>query len=923
MTTQETDFEALDALVSRRRSRRPWVILVLLILAAVIAVVAWLLTRPEEEVVVAEPQRSVATRGRLTTTIELSGSASAASTANLTFAVGGTVVAIEAEVGQAVQARDVLAKLDDSDALRRLETAQVQLRLAEITLEELLDDPAVTELAAAERAVLAAEAQVASAELTLQRLNQPPDRSAVLQAEQAVSNAHNQLSSAVESLNDLIDGPDAAELASAEQAVANARAQLSTAEQSLADLISGPSPAELASAEQAVANGRNQLSTAEQALEDLKIGPTEAEIASADQAVASALNQLSSAQQTLADLTAEPGEAELASARAAIPTARTNLATAIEQTEDAFERVEDAHERFCDRITVLPSTCRADVPLTLEELVYLETESDGSGATLERLADALLEAHAALEQAENAEESAGESLRAAEARLEDLLEPADPHDIYQARQAVEAAVANHAAATARLEELLAPAAIEDLYQADQAVSAAVANLAAAGARYEELLEGVDPDDRFQAEQAIVAAEASYEAARARLAELQAAPGAEDRYQAEQAVAAAAANVGAADARLAELFEPSDDEEIRQAESALVSANASLEEAISRRDELLAGSTASAIERQQQNVRLAEIAVEDAENALEDLVVRAQFDGVIEEINIELGERVSASTAAFVLSTRGQLLIELSVTEAEWFDLEPGRVGLARFDALDELSYAIRIAEAGRVPQIDQGVVTYIVEASILTPEEFPDAADQLAAIGGENAITIGAEGAAGGGVPNPFESAQAKQLLAAFEAQATIPPGVETLAVIRALAFDDPLPEGVILPDGFEIPEQFKAQIRNTFLSYEQALAEAEAEGVVEQPLPAPGMTASVTIITAIRDEAVHVAISAVRQIDGRFYVAIPSENLAGWERIEVEVGESDDSSVEILSGLEAGQVVLIGADTEGVSYAAVLLGAG
>jgi hypothetical protein len=249
--------------------------------------------------------------------------------------------------------------------------------------------------------------------------------------------------------------------------------------------------------------------------------------------------------------------------------------------------------------------------------------------------------------------------------------------------------------------------------------------------------------------------------------------------------------------------------------------------------------------------------------------------------------------------------------------------LASFEALDDLSYAIRIAEAGRVPQIDQGVVTYALDASILTPDELPDVADQLAAIDGQNAITIGAEGAASAGVQNPFETPQARQLLAAFEAQTTIPPGVETITVIRAIAFDDPLPEGVILPDDFQIPEQFKAQIRAAFLAYEEALAEAEAAGVVEQPLPAPGMSASVTIITAIRDEAVQVAISAVRQIEGRFYVAIPSENLAGWERIEVEVGEADDTNVEILSGLDNGQVVLIGADTEGVSYAAVLLGAG
>ena len=87
-------------------------------------------------------------------------------------------------------------------------------------------------------------------------------------------------------------------------------------------------------------------------------------------------------------------------------------------------------------------------------------------------------------------------------------------------------------------------------------------------------------------------------------------------------------------------------------------------------------------------------------------------------------------------------------------------------------------------------------------------------------------------------------------------------------------------------------------------------------------MSASVTILTAIRPEAVQVSTSAVRQIDGAFYVAVPTE-AGGWERVAVEIGESDGSNVEILSGLEAGATVLVGADTEGIAFAATQLSAG
>ena len=66
-----------------------------------------------------------------------------------------------------------------------------------------------------------------------------------------------------------------------------------------------------------------------------------------------------------------------------------------------------------------------------------------------------------------------------------------------------------------------------------------------------------------------------------------------------------------------------------------------------------------------------------------------------------------------------------------------------------------------------------------------------------------------------------------------------------------------------------------------------------------------------------------MRQIDGEFFVAVPSDNLQGWERVAVQVGESDGERVEILDGLEAGQTLVLGVDAEGIAYAAVLLGAG
>ena len=97
--------------------------------------------------------------------------------------------------------------------------------------------------------------------------------------------------------------------------------------------------------------------------------------------------------------------------------------------------------------------------------------------------------------------------------------------------------------------------------------------------------------------------------------------------------------------------------------------------------------------------------------------------------------------------------------------------------------------------------------------------------------------------------------------------------------------------------------------------------GFAARPLPAPGMSASVTVLTEVREESVLVPVSAVRQLDGEWFVSIPAPGEegveGGFERVFVEVGESDGENVEIADGLEDGAVVLIGADGAGVAFTA------
>ena len=855
----------IDAILSRGNSRRRWLLLAgaAVAIAAVVVVVV-LLTRPDEEDVVFEPERVEAAMGRLTSLVDLSGSALSERSATLGFEVGGVVASVAVSEGSEVGEGDSLASLDDAEAQRRVQTAEVQLELAQLRLEDLLADPEPAAIASANQAIVSAKSQVVSAEQALELLSEPPSASDLRSAEQAVATALRDISSAEQALELLAEPPSAADLASAEQAVASALRDISSAEQALALLSEPPSASDLRSAEQAVATALRDISSSEQALDDLTAGPTDAEIS----AFRSAVTQ---AQVTFAD------------------------ATRVE--EELNDVLTDASDEFCERYSglipsddVIRSICEAVLPLSEAQMEALEESFEDRSATYESLGTALIDANLAFVSAHADRDSALSSLASAEETLDELLTPPSAEDLFQAQQAIDAARASHASAVARLEDLQTLASEEDVFQAEQAVEAAKASHTAAAARLEDLQTLASEEDVFQAEQAVEAAKASHAAAEARLEELRAA---------------------------------TDEGEFEQARAALESAQASLASAQAQYDELVAGPSENAIAQQRQDVRLAEISLEEARAALADLTVIAPFDGVVEAVNILPGDRIAAGFDAFTLYTSDRMLIELTVTEEELLELEIGQTGTASFDAIEGTEYPVRVESIRRVPNAEQGVVTYDVGARILTGND----GDAVPATPRGNAQAGGGGGFGGGG----FGGGAAGGPFAGFQ----LPEGVTAQQVRQAILSGEPLPEGVVLPEQvMQMIENLRASGQLARLAGGQQGQPTQQDEAEEQPsgspdllLPAPGMSASVTILTKIRDPAVLAPVSAVRQLDGQWFVSVQAppesegeiEGETRFERVYVEVGESDGNQVEILSGIEAGTILLVGADNAGIAFSATL----
>ena len=115
----------------------------------------WVADQPEQEV-----RSVVVERGTLLVTVLANGNIEPLAEVNLVFDVGGQVAEVPVEIGDRVEAGDVLARLDTAALVLQVEQAEAALASAEAKRAQLLAGPQPEEIAAAEANVRAAEAQV-------------------------------------------------------------------------------------------------------------------------------------------------------------------------------------------------------------------------------------------------------------------------------------------------------------------------------------------------------------------------------------------------------------------------------------------------------------------------------------------------------------------------------------------------------------------------------------------------------------------------------------------------------------------------------------------------------------------------------------------------------------------------------------------
>jgi HlyD family secretion protein len=272
-----------------------YVILGVIIVAVAVSAVVWRsrqVEQPEETA-----RSAIVERGTMLVAISASGSIEPKARVNLAFESPGRVAEVTVEVGDSVEAGDVLARLDTRQLELQVEQARAALALAEAQLAQLQAGPRQEDVERAEASLRAAQAQVSAAAANRDQLADGPSDAQIAAAEAQVAaamvqrevaqdkydaikkdgtereNANYELYVAKEAekaaqaaLDELLAGANADELRAAQANVLATTAQRDAAQAQLDLLLAGPTEEDLADVEAQVEQARIALELAELSL---------------------------------------------------------------------------------------------------------------------------------------------------------------------------------------------------------------------------------------------------------------------------------------------------------------------------------------------------------------------------------------------------------------------------------------------------------------------------------------------------------------------------------------------------------------------------------------------------------------------------------------------------------------------------------
>ena len=240
----------------------------------------------------------------------------------------------------------------------------------------------------------------------------------------------------------------------------------------------------------------------------------------------------------------------------------------------------------------------------------------------------------------------------------------------------------------------------------------------------------------------------------------------------------------------------------------------------------------------------------AQRSLDDMVLVAPMDGTITELNIKPGQLASNGQTAVVISDLVSLVVEIGLDETDIAQVVLGQEALITLDAFDEVVLNGLITEIAPIATIQSGVVMYDVTVR-LVPTDLPI---------------------------KPGMTADVEIIANSAEDVLVVP-----IKAIRSIGNGSLVMRK--LYEGEQAPEMSTGSIRPG--------GSGQGEGQMQEGGPRGDM--SQAELKALREQM---------QAD------MQSQLVEGYTPVRVTLGLMTDANVEILSGLNEGDVVLVNTST-------------
>ena len=331
------------------------------------------------------------------------------------------------------------------------------------------------------------------------------------------------------------------------------------------------------------------------------------------------------------------------------------------------------------------------------------------------------------------------------------------------------------------------------------------------------------------------------------------------------------------------------EELQQANNTLNQAQASLTVANAHQAEDLAKISEIDTQQLQLSIEKAKITLEEAEETITDLTLKAPFSGTIGSIDIVTGQNVATNTNAFLLTNLDSITIDMNISETDLPSIKSGQLGVATFDALPEQTYLFEISTISLIPEVSQGVVSYPVNATIITRDNIESLSiENLQPLLSSLGISTEERPERNGNRAEGFEKMQAC-------VEKVIGNTIATPRDVRNLS-----PE--------QISQIQKAGCLELMQSGENRAQQSSSSlrELLNSPLPYIGMNGSVSIITELNQDVLVVPSKAIKEDNGKLYVLLQNKTTKTSEKQFITTGITDVSQTEITSGIEEGNIILI-----------------